>query len=633
MELQLSATWILEIVASILSIMCLSGLIGVLKYADGRVVVAWHGGLTLNTIISILGTGSKLCAMFALGAAIAQSKWAIFSRHPRSLAEFEAVEQAGRGPFGAAKLLVMTRKVATIGAIAVLLSLFFDPSAQQLVQFKQEITWQPSLDATLPKAERYSAGNRVPVELLTNLTRAGNVKNDEVNTAVIMNPDFNMQSSILYGLTKPVQNVTQQLALNCPSGNCTWPVTETLGVCHKCNDLRSAVAKSTMLQSPGYLEVAAIERPHFPENLTRYSLPNGAWLDNVDGQTPYFLMTSFGTGNVDSTASMKEVDTLVWSTTFLRVPKDSEKKLWPFEIEATECALYYCVKAYNTSVTNGTISQTFTINSNAKRVSGSWEPINTFNTVLNGTEKQTLEFDRSQSRITRTDLMLGDKYNISQTAVDGTSYYFENNFANTDIVGVEGLNGYYINQGASSEADDQYDYAPSAMDPLYHSTDFEESFASLAESMSNIIRAGGDGRMRVMGKAGLPVTKFNVSWPWIALPAAVILLAVGQLLVTMWTSRNVPLWKGSTLATMSRGPYIGDVLLEAETVQDMHKAVEGQPIHLFSHTAPGGVAVVANSRQMVAETEKHDVQISVAEIAERVSPTQIQCQRPPKYSY
>ncbi|KAI5357321.1 hypothetical protein Slin14017_G123300 [Septoria linicola] len=160
MELQLSATWILEVVACVLSIGFLAATAGVLGHADEQIVLSWHG-LTLNTIISILGTASKLCAMFVLGAAIAQSKWAIFSRSPRSLLEFEAVEQAGRGAFGAAKLLVTTRKVATVGAIAILLSLAFDPFAQQIVQFDQDMEWANSSAAALPCAQRFSAGNRI----------------------------------------------------------------------------------------------------------------------------------------------------------------------------------------------------------------------------------------------------------------------------------------------------------------------------------------------------------------------------------------------------------------------------------------------------------------------------------------
>lgn len=111
MGLDLSATWILEVVACTFSILALGAVAGVLASANGKVVLAWHG-LTLNTIISILATASKLSALFVLGAAIAQSKWAIFSRRPRSLLEFEAVEQAGRGVFGSAMLLFSsTRKM------------------------------------------------------------------------------------------------------------------------------------------------------------------------------------------------------------------------------------------------------------------------------------------------------------------------------------------------------------------------------------------------------------------------------------------------------------------------------------------------------------------------------------------
>lgn len=110
MARKLSATWIIEIIACIFSVLSFAALALVLHFANGEVVLSWHH-LSLNTIISILGTATKASAMFVLAAAISQSKWAIFAKSPRSLMEFEAVEQAGRGTSGAVKLLLTTRKV------------------------------------------------------------------------------------------------------------------------------------------------------------------------------------------------------------------------------------------------------------------------------------------------------------------------------------------------------------------------------------------------------------------------------------------------------------------------------------------------------------------------------------------
>ncbi|KAF7190465.1 hypothetical protein HII31_08179 [Pseudocercospora fuligena] len=612
MELQLSATWILEVVACIVSMLALGGMAAVLGYADGKVVIAWHG-LTLNTIISILGTTSKLCAMFVLGAAIAQSKWALFSRSPRSLLEFETVEQAGRGAFGAAKLLVTSRRVATVGAIAILLSLAFDPFSQQIVQFRQELQWKQSPAASLPRAQRYSAGNRVPKwgGYLMNLTRGGGA--DDVH----VNADFTMQSSILYGLTRPQRNVTQQLSLNCPSGNCTWPTSETLAVCSVCHDLSSTLQLSKNETSPLQIYLDGAGGPVMIQNVTRYELANGLYIDNADDEAPGTRMTTFGTGNPAKTASMREIDTLIWSMSMIRVANQDAEKNWPSAAPlANECALYYCVKQYNTTVTNGTINQMSTIRADATRSKTSWQVLDLSpypDTTLTSSDRESLEFDSEQSAIQRTDLTLGENYNISQSSIDSISQYFQTMLSKTNITGAFGqfntstLNGFVL--GAIGNPTTQY--APDSVSVLHNSTDLDATFAAVAESMSNVIRANGDNKLRTTGQIGIPVTKFQISWPWIALPALVVLFAMLQLIITMWTSRHIPLWKSSTLATLSRGPYVGEVLNEASTVQEMTTAASSQQVHLFSHTAPGGVAAIANTRAMTKVDPTH---ISIVEM-------------------
>lgn len=48
-----------------------------------------------------------------------------------------------------------------MGAVAILLSLAFDPFEQQIVQFDQDMEWANSSAATLPRTQRFSAGNRI----------------------------------------------------------------------------------------------------------------------------------------------------------------------------------------------------------------------------------------------------------------------------------------------------------------------------------------------------------------------------------------------------------------------------------------------------------------------------------------
>lgn len=414
-----------------------------------------------------------------------------------------------------------------------------------------------------------------------------------------------------------MSNVTQQLSLSCPSGNCTWPTSETLSVCSVCHDLSDTLQQSKNETSPLQVLLDGSGGPVSISNLTRYELGNGLWIDNTDDEPPATRMTTYGTGNPAKTASMGDVDTLIWSMSMIRVADEDADKNWPSAAPlASECAIYYCVKQYDTSVTNGTIMQKASIVANATRASDSWQPVDLRSypdTTLTSSDRASLEFDSEQSAIQRTDLQLGRNYNISQSSIDSISQYLQSMLSQTNISGAFGefntsrLNGFVL--GAVDNPSTQY--APDSVSVLYNSTDLDATFAAVAESMSNVIRANGDNKLRTPGQLGIPVTKFKISWPWITLPAIVVFLAMLQLSISIWTSRHIPLWKSSTLATLSRGPYLGDVLNDASTVQEMTTAASSRPVHLFSHTAPGGVAATANS---IGAEKRDPARIEVVEV-------------------
>jgi hypothetical protein len=206
---------------------------------------------------------------------------------------------------------------------------------------------------------------------------------------------------------------------------------------------------------------------------------------------------------------------------------------------------------------------------------------------------ESVAFRPASSSIKRTDLTLGQDFNLSQSAVNGISEYFQTTFMNWTINernGVDGaydfgrMNGYYINTSNP-------DWLPSVMQPLRENPDLNETFAIIATSMSNAIRAGSDGKATIAGNNGRPVTRFRIDWPWITLPAVVIFAAIVQLLLVIRESHKseTPVWKGSTLATMSHGKYVTDVLDGQWTVKDMGKAADQQRVNLFQYEVPDSV--------------------------------------------
>ena len=103
-----AGSWTLELIAITFSCLCLAALIATLLVGDGQ--ATWDG-ITLNTYVSILATAGKLSALFTVSSAIGQAKWNLFSRKPRSLLDFQALDHASRGGWGSVQLLFRRRDV------------------------------------------------------------------------------------------------------------------------------------------------------------------------------------------------------------------------------------------------------------------------------------------------------------------------------------------------------------------------------------------------------------------------------------------------------------------------------------------------------------------------------------------
>src|ERR1700755_3398794 len=99
------------------------------------------------------------------------------------------------------------------------------------------------------------------------VTEYGDVQSVQLN--------FAGQAAIQFGLNANSSNtVAQQLNQKCPSGNCTWPVFESLAICSKCSNLNHMIESTSSLNYPMAwffpLKSASSYRNNGPENLTSY---------------------------------------------------------------------------------------------------------------------------------------------------------------------------------------------------------------------------------------------------------------------------------------------------------------------------------------------------------------------------
>ncbi|KAG8158099.1 hypothetical protein KVR01_011860 [Diaporthe batatas] len=588
--------WLPETASILTSVSLLYVLSSLLSVYNGRPVFEWKG-ITLNTVVSVLSTASKAALLYAVSQLISQWKWILFTRASRPLVDFEIIDGASRGPMGS---LVLMRKWETIGylsmgALVVLLSIAADPFTQQLIQYERRVVYTNSTDITVNRAGRFDKGTR---------TLKYSTESVFEVESVIVDADLSIQSAVLYGLDRSNRSVARQGNFNCATGNCKWPIFESLAVCHRCNNISSDIQRLSSNNSQFHDQSNTSSR----YEATAFRLPSGLYIDNINNARPdvgrlrngSVMLATLGTPNTSQTINGPELDALIWSMSTIHADENrtDSMAIWPhFPVSAIDCALFYCVRSYNITVTDGILREDSKQVEEATRAAGSWTiPEHYVNKIypegyanhLSESEINSIAFDKFASTLPRWDLALlspksGARFNISQSAVDSISYHYQSMFSaktNHFNVGeappVTGrFNGYCERSerwGSKCE--------PGAMRTLLSSTDLDAdlnaTFAALAASMTDALRAGADGwfegvPIAVAGERGDTITYYRIAWPWISLHCFIAILGVVFLALTMCENqrhgRAAPLWKSNSLAIASYCDVVAGVLSGVETVR------------------------------------------------------------------
>jgi hypothetical protein len=78
-----------------------------LGYYDGRPLP--NLSISLNAYIAVLSSIFKFAIAIPVESSLGQAKWNWFAQQPRPLEDFEHFDNASRGPYGAAVLLLRVR--------------------------------------------------------------------------------------------------------------------------------------------------------------------------------------------------------------------------------------------------------------------------------------------------------------------------------------------------------------------------------------------------------------------------------------------------------------------------------------------------------------------------------------------
>ena len=420
-----------------------------------------------------------------------------------------------------------------------------------------------------------------------------------------------MTSAFISGLAQSYTQVSQLTKYNCPSGHCTWDTFQSLTICSACTELTDRLSRKLIPYKTTCFDESV--------NLTVYWLPNGVRLTNVWGdQRPVVWMTGFGTSNGSQSISFGSKDTLIWSMTMIRI--SNPNAYWQnVSVTATECGLWYCVKNYNSTVKDGNLIE-LSSPAPSTRLHDSWQvtqdwmdsinmekhtmhhddPILNFLSSVNFLSSDTLDF-RISSIAPRTDLQLGDGFNVSQDAIYGISSLMDTMFTpspgsdkinkteaemnycgnqpgNSSSVLVQGINALCSSRG------DEMTYTSTAMPFLCQSKDLNETFATLAKSMTNSIRENSDDNLVMTGKTGTLHVMYQARWEFLILPILLVVVNVVFLVTVIYYTRKsgLAVLCSDSIPVVGFGGSIGPIFKEIRLRSRMEEAAKLQKIQFIS---------------------------------------------------
>ncbi|KAH6649427.1 hypothetical protein F5144DRAFT_607599 [Chaetomium tenue] len=547
---KLSATWTFELFGLLVSAAGLAAMVYVLQWYDGQRIPDW-GSLSFNTLISILAVVGKMAALYGATSAISQLKWVWLAGHEKKLIDYKTFDSGSRGVSGAMMLAwaLKGRSVAVLGAFAIVIGAAAGPFAQQIVHFYDAEYVDVAQTSWLAKADILdSLGPKYDSSTWT------------------LDPIF--KANAITALFLPTQEVLTQPRFNCPTGNCTWAPFSTLGFCPTCVDVSSQL-RQTCKTVFGYdnRTTAQTCTVAFPGNNEPVSLWYVADPD-FDGASEYMVLNSTRSDNATALTNLSWPPT-IYQSIRAAVPTDELGGTQNPYLEAdgtlvnngihilkndtrfigSECAILPCVRRIQASVTRGEYSETV-----LDTYSTLDEPYSYPNPITltppwdnnqpgtNPPKTYTIHPEWLESLLITHPSPLGGQ-------LLGRVHTTDSNMA----IRVVDLPP----PGGSSRENDALQavfYAnftgttcPTPDDNV--ACAFRALGAALTKSVRDlaVVRNGtgvpyvAEGRVNVMG------TFIRVEWPWLALPVAVWGLSLVTVLVAMWKSRGVPLWRDSAL--------------------------------------------------------------------------------------
>jgi hypothetical protein len=355
-----------------------------------------------------------------------------------------------------------------------------------------------------------------------------------VDNGLLTGPEFGMKAAVYDGLFKP--DAVGDLVPQCDTGNCTFPLFNSLAVCSKCLDITQNVTHINPPSNPSALEGA--------QNVS-YSLPGGAEVGfsvlfqggNLSMGPEIVITPVFPPNASQQVLGLQNPFLSLAILQFPRVQQQIEDGNYYNTLPTThQCAIYFCVNMYNVTVQNSvpvtTVVSSWTSDTGTPTIGGALEPggmEGTVDAVLQLPKENDVENNNTYTIAAGTLANVQAWLNVTLQGSMNTSFsqVEETLWANDELIVLNATNDWPFLMGA------------------------------LARAMTTYIRDPAQTRTAssVYGTAYRVETYIHVQWQWIALPTALVGMSILFLGGTMMKneSKHALAWKSSSLALLFHG--------------------------------------------------------------------------------
>lgn len=333
-----------------------------------------------------------------------------------------------------------------------------------------------------------------------------------------------------------------QVEANCPTGNCTWPVTTSLAVCGACSPSESTKSKSCDIHA-------------YRGKGCNYTLPDGSVSSftydiTTDAYTGFELVPS-STGHIYNASLMDKA----YITNFFSIGYSIFSDLTnPTNFSAHECALWWCVNAYDVSSRASVQTTTIAYTQDTLNASG-YQPEGYNGSPGNEIMFHNLTFPplpaEAQTRLNLSAAAASIEFSVMTISLVSLRAYMKSILKGT------GTMESHATAASSDIVEAVWTAASGGSSAGAAATTMADWVARVALSLSNYVREPSASAFVAVGSQARPaefagratILGVVVRWRWLVLPAGMVAVAIALLVAIMVQSAgsSVGVWKGSWL--------------------------------------------------------------------------------------